>query len=52
VASGYQAIKSAQHRDRIADKENVIASEMEGAGLWKTITTILVKGVCGYAGQP
>lgn len=49
VASGDQVIKSAQHRDRIADRENVIAFEMEGAGLWEIIPTIAVKGVCDYA---
>jgi nucleoside phosphorylase len=49
VASGDQVIRSAQHRDRVAEQENVIAFEMEGAGLWETIPTIVVKGVCDYA---
>ncbi|KAE8386906.1 purine and uridine phosphorylase [Aspergillus alliaceus] len=49
LASGDQVIKSAHHRDRIARQENVIAFEMEGAGLWGTIPTIVVKGVCDYA---
>jgi len=49
VASGDQVMKSAQHRDRIANQENIIAFEMEGAGLWETIPTIVVKGVCDYA---
>ena len=49
VASGDQVIKSAEHRDRIAEQENVIAFEMEGAGLWESIPTIMVKGVCDYA---
>ncbi|KAI2993566.1 hypothetical protein CBS147346_10920 [Aspergillus niger] len=49
VASGDQVIKSAQHRDRIAEQENVIAFEMEGAGFWDSIPTIVVKGVCDYA---
>jgi nucleoside phosphorylase len=49
VASGDQVIKSAQHRDRIAEQEGVIAFEMEGAGLWESIPTIVVKGVCDYA---
>ncbi|RFU28291.1 hypothetical protein B7463_g8021, partial [Scytalidium lignicola] len=49
VASGDQVIKSAQHRDCIAKQENIVAFEMEGAGLWETIPTIVIKGVCDYA---
>jgi hypothetical protein len=49
LASGDQVIKSALHRDRIAIQEDVIGFEMEGAGLWDTIPTIVVKGVCDYA---
>lgn len=48
VASRDQVMKSTQHRDRIAKQENVIAFEMEGAGLWETIPTIVIKGVCDY----
>ncbi|OQD86911.1 hypothetical protein PENSOL_c083G06260 [Penicillium solitum] len=49
LASGDQVIKSASHRDHIAKQEGVIGFEMEGAGLWDTIPTIVVKGVCDYA---
>ncbi|GFF59601.1 hypothetical protein IFM62136_04244 [Aspergillus lentulus] len=49
IASGDQVIKSAQHRDHIATQEHVIAFEMEGAGLWENIPTIVVKGICDYA---
>lgn len=49
VASRDQVIKSAQHRDRIAEDAEVIAFEMEGAGLWDTVPTVVVKGVCDYA---
>ncbi|KAJ5942934.1 hypothetical protein N7516_003102 [Penicillium verrucosum] len=49
LASGDQVIKSAFHRDHIAEQEGVIGFEMEGAGLWDTIPTIVVKGVCDYA---
>ncbi|RAL07841.1 purine and uridine phosphorylase [Aspergillus homomorphus CBS 101889] len=45
IASGDQVLKSAQHRDRIARQENVIAFEMEGAMLWESIPTIVVKGM-------
>jgi nucleoside phosphorylase len=49
LASGDQVIKSALHRDRIAEQEGVIGFEMEGAGLWDTVPTVVVKGVCDYA---
>ncbi|CAG8938101.1 unnamed protein product [Penicillium salamii] len=49
LASGDQVIKSASHRDHIAREEGVIGFEMEGAGLWDTVPTIVVKGVCDYA---
>ncbi|ETS74078.1 hypothetical protein PFICI_13944 [Pestalotiopsis fici W106-1] len=49
VASGDTVIKSARHRDRIAQQENVIAFEMEGAGVWDEVPCIVVKGVCDYA---
>lgn len=49
VASGDKVIKSAAHRDKIAAKENVIAFEMEGAGVWDEVPCIMVKGVCDYA---
>lgn len=49
LASGDQVIKSAIHRDHIAREEGVIGFEMEGAGLWDTVPTIVVKGVCDYA---
>ncbi|KAJ9650858.1 hypothetical protein H2198_009845 [Neophaeococcomyces mojaviensis] len=42
-------IKSAQHRDQIAAKEQVIGFEMEGAGVWDNFPTIVIKGVCDYA---
>lgn len=49
IASGDAVIKSAAHRDRIAQHENVIAFEMEGAGVWDEVPSIVVKGVCDYA---
>lgn len=49
LASGDQVIKSGIHRDHIAKEEGVIGFEMEGAGLWDTVPTIVVKGVCDYA---
>jgi nucleoside phosphorylase len=49
VASGDSVIKSAKHRDAIAESESIIAFEMEGAGVWKEVPCIVVKGVCDYA---
>lgn len=49
IASGDTVIKSAMHRDNIAQQENVIAFEMEGAGVWDEVPCIVVKGVCDYA---
>jgi nucleoside phosphorylase len=48
-ASGDLVMKSGHHRDQIAKKENVIAFEMEGAGVWENFPSMLVKAVCDYA---
>ena len=42
-------MKSGEDRDKIAKKENIIAFEMEGAGVWEEVPCIIVKGVCDYA---
>ncbi|KAK5261798.1 hypothetical protein LTR40_001541 [Exophiala xenobiotica] len=49
VASGSTVMKSGLDRDRIANEEEVIAFEMEGAGVWDTFTCVIIKGVCDYA---
>lgn len=49
IACGNQVMKSAHHRDRIAATENVIAFEMEGAGVWDNFPTIVIKSACDYA---
>lgn len=49
VASADRVIKSARHRDELANTENCIAFEMEGAGIWDQLPCIVVKGVCDYA---
>ena len=49
IASGDLVMKSGHHRDEIAAKENVIAFEMEGAGVWDNLPTVIIKGVCDYA---
>ncbi|KAI0552367.1 hypothetical protein F4679DRAFT_535397 [Xylaria curta] len=48
-ASGDTVMKSGEHRDQIAAREEVIAFEMEGAGVWEIFPCIIIKGVCDYA---
>jgi nucleoside phosphorylase len=49
VGSGSTVMKSSFHRDSFARAEKLIAYEMEGAGVWDKVPTVIVKGVCDYA---
>jgi nucleoside phosphorylase len=49
VASGNMVMKSGEDRDNIAMKEDVIAFEMEGAGVWDNFPCLIIKSVCDYA---
>ncbi|KAH6838332.1 hypothetical protein B0I37DRAFT_348419 [Chaetomium sp. MPI-CAGE-AT-0009] len=49
VGSGDTVMKSAIRRDKIAEKEGIIAFEMEAAGIWEHQPCLVVKGVCDYA---
>jgi nucleoside phosphorylase len=49
VASGDGVMKSGRHRDEITTREKVIAFEMESAGAWDYLPTIVIKSVCDYA---
>ncbi|KAL7922428.1 nucleoside phosphorylase domain-containing protein [Trichoderma austrokoningii] len=49
VASGDSVMKSGEERDRIARKHDIIAFEMESAGVWHVFPCIVVKGACDYA---
>lgn len=49
IACSNQVMKSGQHRDRIAQLEGVIGFEMESAGSWDYIPTIVIKSVCDYS---
>ncbi|KAL2145611.1 hypothetical protein VTI28DRAFT_6669 [Corynascus sepedonium] len=49
IASGDAVMKSSEHRDQIAKLYNVIAFEMEGAGIWDEMPCIIIKGICDYA---
>ncbi|KAL4967819.1 nucleoside phosphorylase domain-containing protein, partial [Aspergillus stella-maris] len=49
IGSGDTVMKSGEERDRIARAHNLLAFEMEGAGVWDEMPCIIVKGVCDYA---
>ena len=49
IASGDLVMKSGSHRDEVASREEIIAFEMEGAGVWDNFPTIVIKAVCDYA---
>ncbi|KAJ5762816.1 purine and uridine phosphorylase [Penicillium manginii] len=49
VASGDTVMKSGEHRDKIAKEHSIVAFEMEGAGLWDEIPTVVIKGICDYS---
>ncbi|PGH05020.1 hypothetical protein AJ79_06907 [Helicocarpus griseus UAMH5409] len=49
IASGNSVMRSGEERDQLAAKENIIAFDMEGAGIWDYLPCIIVKGVCDYA---
>ncbi|KAI8247299.1 phosphorylase superfamily protein [Colletotrichum sp. SAR 10_99] len=47
--SGNTTMKSGEDRDRLSRECGMIAFEMEGAGVWDEIPSIVIKGVCDYA---
>ncbi|KAL8329890.1 hypothetical protein RB597_005266 [Gaeumannomyces tritici] len=49
VASGNAVLKSGKRRDEMARRHGVVAFEMEGAGTWDEVPSIVVKGICDYA---
>ncbi|KAL9624965.1 MAG: hypothetical protein Q9160_001012 [Pyrenula sp. 1 TL-2023] len=49
MGSANAVMKSSTHRDKIAKEDGVTAFEMEGAGVWDELPTIVIKGVCDYA---
>ncbi|OJJ04748.1 hypothetical protein ASPVEDRAFT_153082 [Aspergillus versicolor CBS 583.65] len=49
VACADTVMKSAEHRDKIAEDEGAIGFEMEGAGIWDCVPCLIIKGVCDYA---
>ncbi|KAK2594864.1 hypothetical protein QQS21_007414 [Conoideocrella luteorostrata] len=49
VASGDKVMKSGVDRDMVAGIGDVVAFEMEGAGIWDVFPTLVIKGICDYA---
>ncbi|KAL9488691.1 hypothetical protein ACSS6W_000968 [Trichoderma asperelloides] len=49
IGSADRVMRSGEARDKIAKRDDVIAFEMEGAGVWDEIPCIIVKGVSDYA---
>lgn len=49
VASGDTVMKSGQDRDDVAKQSDIVAFEMEGAGLWDVLPCLVIKGACDYA---
>ncbi len=49
VGSGDTVMKSGEDRDFIARSADVLAFEMEGAGVWDIFPCVVIKGGCDYA---
>ncbi|KID85164.1 pfs domain-containing protein [Metarhizium guizhouense ARSEF 977] len=49
IASGDTVMRCGEARDRIARIEEILAFEMEAAGVWGEIPSLVVKGVSDYA---
>ncbi|KAK6515995.1 hypothetical protein TWF281_004585 [Arthrobotrys megalospora] len=49
IGSGDTVMKCGELRDKIAAREDIIAFEMEGAGVWGNFPCLVIKGVCDYA---
>ncbi|KAH0491049.1 hypothetical protein TgHK011_002495 [Trichoderma gracile] len=48
IGSGDTVMRSGQDRDTLASEENMIAFEMEAAGIWEELPSIVIKGVFDY----
>lgn len=49
IASGNQVMKSAQARDDLGSKYNVLCFEMEAAGVMNAFDCLVIRGICDYA---
>ena len=48
-ASGDSVVKSAYHRDHLANTKEAVGFEMEGSGAWESIPVVVIKSVVDYA---
>ncbi|KAH6695637.1 nucleoside phosphorylase domain-containing protein [Plectosphaerella plurivora] len=48
-ATGDTVVASGSQRDRLAQKEGVVAFETEAAGVWDTFPCVVIKGVSNHA---
>ncbi|KAI1110509.1 purine and uridine phosphorylase [Nemania sp. NC0429] len=49
IGSGDTVMKSGVQRDQLAKEHDLVAFEMEGAGVWDELPCLIVKGICDYA---
>lgn len=49
LASGDTVMKSAEHRDKLAEKTKVSGFEMEGAAICDSLRCLIIKGVSDYS---
>lgn len=49
LGSGDTVMKSGLDRDQVAQEQNLIAYEMEGAGIWDRFPCVVVKAACDYS---
>jgi nucleoside phosphorylase len=51
IASGNKVIKSAEFRDKVAQRDGVLCFDMEAAGVAETFPalTLVVRGICDYS---
>jgi nucleoside phosphorylase len=49
IASGDTVMKSGEDRDTAVSQDEVIAFEMEAAGVWDAFPCVVIKGACDYA---
>ncbi|KAF3150493.1 hypothetical protein TWF594_009137 [Orbilia oligospora] len=49
IASGNTVMKSAEQRDELRDRHNVICFEMEAAGLVDNFPCLVIRGICDYS---
>ncbi|KAF2192451.1 purine and uridine phosphorylase, partial [Zopfia rhizophila CBS 207.26] len=49
IGSGNSVVKTAEERDFLAKRDNVLCFEMEAAGLMDDFPCLVVRGICDYA---